>query len=198
MSEHPEIDEERTFLLDQQAVRLEDVFRDGDLILDLGGGGEGVIGQLRGRQVVALDRRKDELEELAPGPIKIIADAKELPFLDASFDAATAFFFLMYVPDTDRAAVLRETYRVLRPGAMLHIWDVTIPARGDSTQEAFVVPVKVELPGKTIETGYGVPWDGHEMSADSIARIARKAGFVVAEQVEKDETFQLTLTREAK
>jgi len=198
MSEHPKIDEERTFLLDQQAVRLEDVFRDGDLILDLGGGGEGVIGQLRGRQVVALDRRKDELEELAPGPIKIIADAKELPFLDASFDAATAFFFLMYVPDTDRAAVLRETYRVLRPGAMLHIWDVTIPARGDSTQEAFVVPVKVELPGKIIETGYGVRWNGHEMSADSIAQIARKAGFAVAEEVEKGETFQLTLTREAK
>ena len=58
MSEHPGIDEERTFLVDQQVVRIEDVFRDEDLILDLGGGGEGIIGQLRGRQVVALDIRR--------------------------------------------------------------------------------------------------------------------------------------------
>jgi len=197
MSEHPETDEERTFLLGQQVVRIEDVFRDDDLILDLGGGGEGVIGQLRGRQVVALDRRKDELEESALGPIKVVADARELPFLDASFDAATAFFFLMYVPDTDRAAVLREAYRVLRPGAMLHIWDVTIPLRGDNAQEAFVVPVKIELPDKTIETGYGIRWDEHEMSADSIAQIAKDAGFLVAEKLEEGETFRLTLTREA-
>ncbi|MFC2077346.1 class I SAM-dependent methyltransferase [Candidatus Bipolaricaulota bacterium] len=197
MSEHPDVDKERMFVVDQQVVRIEDEFRDDDLILDLGGGGEGVIGQLRGRQVVAIDRRKDELEESAPGPIKVVADAKELPFLDESFDAATAFFFLMYVPAEDRAAVLREAYRVLRPGAMLHLWDVTIPARGERTQEAFVVPVKAELPSKTLETGYGIPWDGREMSADSIAQIAQDAGFEVTEQLEKEETFQLTLTRES-
>jgi len=195
MSEHPEIDEERTFLLDRQAVRLEDVFRDEDLILDLGGGGEGIIGQLRGRQVVALDRRKDELAESAPGPIKIVADAQELPFLDGAFDAATAFFFLMYVPNTERMAVLKEAHRVLRPSAMLHIWDVTIPPRGESPQEAFVVPVKVELPDKTIETGYGIRWDGHEMSADSVADLAKSAGFTLCGSEEDGETFHLALSK---
>ncbi|MGB2983366.1 MAG: methyltransferase domain-containing protein [Candidatus Bipolaricaulia bacterium] len=197
MSEHPAIDRERMFLVDQQVVRIDDIFKPDDLILDLGGGGEGIIGQLRGRQVVALDVRKQELDESAPGPIKVVADAKELPFLDKSFDAATAFFFLMYIPDTDRAAVLKEAHRVLRPGATLHIWDVSIPARGESTQEMFVVPVKAELPGKTIETGYGIPWDGREMSADSIARLAKDAGFAVVETLEEGETFHLTLTRKS-
>ena len=123
------------------------------------------------------------------------ADAKELPFLDASFDAATAFFFLMYIPAEDRAAVLKEAHRVLRPGATLRVWDVSIPARGESTQEIFVVPVKAELPEKTIETGYGIPWEGREMSADSIAQVAVEAGFSVAEKLTEGETFRLTFVK---
>ena len=196
MSEQPLIDEKRMFVIDQQVVRVEDVFRDDDLILDLGGGGEGVVGQLRERQVVAVDLRREELEESAPGPIKVIANAKELPFLDESFDAATAFFFLMYVPAADRASVLREAHRVLRPGRILHIWDVTIPAQGERTQEMFVVPVRAELPDRTIETGYGVPWNSREMSANTIAQMAHAAGFTVDDMTQEGETFHLTLRRQ--
>ena len=195
MSDQLRIDDERMFLLDQQVTQIEDAFSDHDLILDLGGGGEGVIGQMRGRQVVAIDLRVDELEETPAGPIKVIADAKALPFLDGSFDAATAFFFLMYVPDTDRAAVLKEAFRVLRPGATLHVWDVVIPERADRPQSMFVVPVKAELPGKTIQTGYGVPWNGREMTAGSITQMARDAGFTLIDAIEEGETFQLTLAR---
>lgn len=196
MSEQPLIDEKRMFVIDQQVVRVEDVFRDDDLILDLGGGGEGVVGQLRERQVVAVDLRREELEESAPGPIKVIANAKELPFLDESFDAATAFFFLMYVPAADRASVLREAHRVLRPGRILHIWDVTIPAQGERTQEMFVVPVRAELPDRTIETGYGVPWNSREMSANAVAQTAQAAGFTVDDMTQEGETFHLTLRRQ--
>ena len=197
VSEHSAIDQERVFLIDQQTVQINDVFDDGDLILDLGGGGEGVIGQLRGRQVVAVDTRKQELEECAPGPIKVIADAKELPFLDEAFDAITAFFFLMYVPIPDRPNVLTEAYRVLRPGGKFFIWDVIIPPRGERTQEVFVVPVKTKLPDRTIETGYGVRWDDREMSMDAIAQMAQDAGFIVAEKISRGEHFQLTLARES-
>jgi ubiquinone/menaquinone biosynthesis C-methylase UbiE len=171
------------------------VFGDEDLILDLGGGGEGILGLLRGRQVVAVDIRQEELEESAEGPIKVVADAKKLPFLDESFDVATAFFFLMYVAESDRASVLKEAHRVLRPGGKFHIWDVVIPARGERTQEAFAVPVRVELPGKTIETGYGVPWEGREMSAHTIAQLASVAGFAVDAMTQQGETFCLTLAR---
>jgi ubiquinone/menaquinone biosynthesis C-methylase UbiE len=179
----------------QQVVRIEDVFRDEDRILDLGGGGAGVIGQLRRQQVTAVDIRQEELDESPPGPIKVAADARALPFPDGSFDAATAFFFLMYVPPADRGAVLKEAHRVLRPGGTLHVWDAVIPARGERTHRLFVVPVRAELPHQAIKTAYGVPWKGREMSGDSIAQMARDVGFTVAAMAQERETFRLTLTR---
>ncbi|TFG48296.1 MAG: class I SAM-dependent methyltransferase, partial [Anaerolineales bacterium] len=66
-------------------------------VLDIGGGGEGVIGQLLDKDVVAIDFRKEELLEAADGPLKIIMDARELKFLDDSFQTASAFFSLMYI-----------------------------------------------------------------------------------------------------
>jgi ubiquinone/menaquinone biosynthesis C-methylase UbiE len=51
------------------------------------------------------------------------ADAQELPFPDASFDAVVCAFCLMFVPDKARA--LAEMRRVLRPGGtlLLTTWD---------------------------------------------------------------------------
>lgn len=51
------------------------------------------------------------------------ADAQELPFPDASFDAVVCAFCLMFVPDKARA--LGEMRRVLRPGGtlLLTTWD---------------------------------------------------------------------------
>jgi len=185
----------RMYVIRRQVVRAEDVFRDEDLILDLGGGGEGVIGRLRGRQVTAVDLRQDELDGIAAGPIKVVADARALPFPDSSFDAATAFFFLMYVAAADRKIVLKEAHRVLRPGGTLHVWDVRIPASGGRPHKLFVVPVRAELPDRTIRTAYGVPWKGREMSGDRIAQTAREVGFTVTEIAQEGETFRLVLTR---
>jgi len=196
MAEQAPTDQDRIYLVDQQTIRIEDPFTDDDLILDLGGGGEGVIGLLRGRQVVAIDRRPDELEEAADGPIKLIGDACELPFLDGSFDAATAFFFLMYMPIEDRKKALAEAFRVLKPGGTLHLWDLRIPLKGEEPQEIYCVMLNIVLPDREIGTGYGAPWVAErEMTADSIASLARDVGFEIVEEEIGPETFRMTLRK---
>ncbi|NIV40215.1 MAG: methyltransferase domain-containing protein, partial [Anaerolineae bacterium] len=95
---------------DSQTVRVHD-FESTGFILDIGGGGEGIIGLLKGQEVIALDLRKEELEEAPPGPLKIVMDAKELQFLDGAFGTATAFFSLMYLKSReDQQKVLAEVF----------------------------------------------------------------------------------------
>jgi ubiquinone/menaquinone biosynthesis C-methylase UbiE len=49
------------------------------------------------------------------------ADARALPFANASFDAVSAERLLQHTPDA--AAVLREIVRVAKPGARIVIWE---------------------------------------------------------------------------
>jgi len=69
-----------------------------------------------------LEVAKDKFEKNENIEFKT-ADALELPFEDASFDAVACQFSLMFFPDKLRA--LRESARVLKPGGSLYfnIWD---------------------------------------------------------------------------
>ncbi|MBI5422943.1 MAG: class I SAM-dependent methyltransferase [Opitutae bacterium] len=79
---------------------------------------------LRGARITGLDiaekfvaHARAEEKRSPLGIDYVCASAVELPFADASFDFATAFMALMDIPDAK--AVLRESYRVLRPGGFL-------------------------------------------------------------------------------
>ncbi|MBL8966027.1 MAG: class I SAM-dependent methyltransferase [Spirochaetaceae bacterium] len=182
-------------VLDKQRVRVADVFRDGERILDLGSGGEGVIGRLRKRQVVAVDLVKNELDETPEGPEKVVADARALPFADGSFDAAAAFFFLMYLKRADRALVLKEAHRVLKPGGLLHVWDAEIPDKGGARRRLFVVPLVIDLPEARIETAYGVPWADHALDRAELEALGVDAGFDVTEKSADGRVFHLALKK---
>ena len=78
-------------------------------VLDIGGGGEGVIGRMKPKQVIAIDLSRRELEEAPEGPLKLVMDATDLKFLDRSFPTVTAFYMLMYVrAEADQQRVFRE------------------------------------------------------------------------------------------
>ena len=114
---------DRFFFLEKQDVMVND-FNASRFILDVGGGGEGVIGQLKGKQVVAIDPNRRELEEAADGPLKIVMDAGNMMFLDDAFEVVTSFFTLMYIKGSEHKKIFEEAYRVLESKGRLLIWDV--------------------------------------------------------------------------
>lgn len=168
------------------------------LILDVGGGGEGIIGQVKGQQVVAIDLVKRELQEAPGNPLlKIVMDARDLKFLDASFDTVTVFFTFMYIDPADHEQVLREMARVLRPSGRLLVWDVTFPAKKtDERHEWVVYPLQIQLPAKKVETGYGVRFTPGR-GASALVASAAKAGFQVAKRQDEPGWYFLELTTPA-
>jgi len=151
------IDQTRIFELAEQTVVLDDFPAEG-WILDIGGGGEAVIGQLKKSQVVAIDILPRELAEAPSGPLKIVMDARELKFLDGTFSTATAFFSFMFIRPEDRETVLREIFRVLAPGGQFLLWDIDIPQCSKTEGNMLVFPLQVRLPAGVIRTGYGTPY----------------------------------------
>jgi len=165
----------------QQVVEVADFEADG-WILAIGGGGESVIGQLKGDRVVAIDISRRELEEAPGDALKIVMDARDLRFLDGTFEVAASFFTLMYIDGTDHRTVFDEVFRVLRPGGRFLIWDAVFGPRPDPQITVGIVPLTVKLPHRTIETGYGVHWPDEPHDLAYYKGLALKAGFEVVQE----------------
>jgi ubiquinone/menaquinone biosynthesis C-methylase UbiE len=144
-------------------------------VLDIGGGGEGVIAQAGGSQVVAVDKLVSEIGEAcdkSPDSNWLAADATRLPCSNGSFAQATAFFSCMYMSNEVKAAVFKEAYRVLQPGGELWVWDVPMNA----SSGVFALRLQVTLPNqKTVTTAYGVR--AKDQSAASLGEMLQQAGF---------------------
>ncbi|MBN1486343.1 MAG: class I SAM-dependent methyltransferase [Anaerolineae bacterium] len=196
MSEHHKTpSKDRWFLFDQEEITLDDFDAPG-YILDIGGGGEGIIGILKGEKVIAIDGRKGELEEAAEGPLKIVMDARELKFLDNTFETATAFFCLMYVKEiADQKQIFDEVYRVLKSGGEYLIWDVNIPEQQDEKRDIFVIPLKIKVASKEVETGYGQLWPPESRPMAFYVRLAQESGFRVMQEKDQGRIFFLRLQK---
>ena len=144
-------------------------------VIDIGGGGEGVIAQAGGAGIVAIDKYASEIHEArnkAPDTPWMVADATELPCKSHGFDNATAFFSCMYMPDDVKGNVFRETRRVLKTGGEFRIWDVHMAP----TSNVFAIRLQADLPdGHTINTVYGVK--AKDQSATAICSLLQETGF---------------------
>ena len=173
--------EDRIHFIDTHVVDISNVDLKGR-ILDIGGGGEGIIGQYKGNSVIAIDRLKSELEEAADGDyLKIIMDAQDLKFLDDAFDTVTAFYMFMYVPLEVRPKIFEEIFRVLKPGGEFVIWDMLITERGDNEKEFYGAGVKVNIGDKEIETGYATRWNKTQ-DLEHFSRLGEHVAFQILDK----------------
>lgn len=144
-------------------------------VLDLGGGGEGVISRAAGARVIAIDKYLSEVNEArgkSPEAGWMLADATALPYDAHSFDLATAFFSCMYMSTEVKEKVFREANRILKTGGEFWIWDARIQPKSKN----FAIRLQVKLPDQQkINTMYGVR--GKEQSASLIGQMLQANGF---------------------
>jgi ubiquinone/menaquinone biosynthesis C-methylase UbiE len=165
-----------SYLFKRQKVVIEEIPT--GKIIDIGGGGEGVIAQIGAERVTAIDKSESEIKHAQPKAPKAtwqVVDARELPFENETFDNATAFFSLMYMKQEIKEEVILEAFRVLPSSGEFWIWDASIEKEG-----IFTIMMKIKLPnGKTIRTGYGSK--DCVQSSESISELLQKAGFQIKE-----------------
>ena len=144
--------------LDQRWRRLaaEAAVRPADEALDLccGTGDLALADREAGGQVTGLDFSEPMLERARrkdPGIEWIQGDLLELPFEDASFDAATVGFGVRNVADLERG--LGELRRVLRPGGRVGILEITRPRGPLKLFYKLWFDVLIPLAGKILPGG---------------------------------------------
>lgn len=146
-------------------------------IIDIGGGGEGIIAQIGRERVTAIDKHQSEIDEAkhkAPEATWVLADAKDLDYSNDHFDNATSFFSIMYMSNEDKIDVFKEVYRVLKPHGEFWVWDSSI----SKEKGVFLIKIKAVLPDKkVVRTGYGV--SSKKQSSNSTKETLENSGFKV-------------------
>lgn len=161
-------------------------------ILDIGGGGEAVIGQIYKDRVTAIDNRQEELDEAPDCCVKQLMDATELCFPDNSFDNVTFFYTLMYMTEEVQRKSICEAARVLKAGKLMSIWDCDISS---AFSEPFIVDLDIKTDNNTIHADYGIVKKDTQ-SSDSIIHILEQEGFSIEYFQKKDGQFHIQCKKE--
>ncbi len=146
-------------------------------IVDIGGGGEGIIVQIGGERVTSIDKRQSEIDEAkhkAPEATWVLADAKDLDYSNDHFDNATSFFSIMYMSNEEKIEVFKEVYRVLKPHGEFWVWDASI----SKEKGVFFIKIKAVIPDKkVVRTGYGV--SSKKQTINVVTKLLVEEGFKV-------------------
>ncbi len=141
-------------------------------ILDIGGGGEGIVYRVYLGQVVSIDNLLEELEESPDGPRKIVMDARQIAIPNEYFDNATAFFSFMYMPKLDHPSVIAEIKRILKNHGNFYLWEPDI-----ETANPFIAELEINANGCQLNTTYGVYKEDTFQNASYYKALLNNRGF---------------------
>jgi ubiquinone/menaquinone biosynthesis C-methylase UbiE len=173
-----------------QKIKLNEVDSVGP-ILDIGGGGEGLVSRIEESKVCAVDIRLSEIREaMIHGPPAnwFVGDGQTLSFQDSVFDMVTLWFSLGYMSDwTTKDKVLQESHRVLSEDGRLSIMASRIP----ESCKRFIFWGHFTFPNGTIsQTGYGVR-GGQGQTLERLLNLARNCGFRIQSREDNDAWFEI-------
>ncbi|MFF5532774.1 class I SAM-dependent methyltransferase [Streptomyces cinerochromogenes] len=128
--------------------RLLELLAPGSRVLDVGSGTGRPTAQTlaeAGHRVLGLDVSPvmvDLAARQVPGAEFRLADIRETPLPDASFDAVCAYFSLLQMTRAEQAAVVAELARAVRPGGLVAL--ATVPLDVEDVEAVFMgQPVRV-------------------------------------------------------
>ncbi|MFW9961755.1 MAG: class I SAM-dependent methyltransferase [Candidatus Thorarchaeota archaeon] len=179
-----------TFMVPPQDIVLPQISTEG-LVLDIGGGGEGLVSRIAGNNVCAVDYRISEIREAQihnPPANWFAADGRALPFQDSTFDIATLWFSLGYMNEwSTKEAVLTEVLRTLKNEGKVLI----MASRIDCKEQRLVFSAHFTLPDGTVsKTGYGVRGNQNQI-LDTIDTLVREVGFKNIQSENHDWWFEV-------
>ncbi|MFX1262731.1 MAG: class I SAM-dependent methyltransferase [Promethearchaeota archaeon] len=167
---------ENSFETPVQKIELKQLPREG-LIIDIGGGGEGLVSRIETSRVCAVDVNLNKIREaMIYGQVSqwILSDGRMLSVKDERFNVATLWFSLGYVQDWDsKKQVIAEVARVLRRSGQISI----LGARITYTDSRFVMRALLHFPdGSVSKMSYGMAGT-QVQDAESVIRLLQETGF---------------------
>lgn len=165
------------------------------LVIDVGGGGEGIVSRLAAGRVCVADMSLNKIREAriyGASAEWFVCDGRMLPFRSRSFDSATLWFSLAYIRSRDgRERALRETSRVLQDGGSLSILGMVLEGSSDAMtfNGRFVYP-----DGYVSKMSYRVRGN-QEQSHQIIRELLEKLGFGVTSISDHVYWFEVMATK---
>jgi ubiquinone/menaquinone biosynthesis C-methylase UbiE len=147
------------------------------IIIDVGGGGDGLVSRIAGARVCAVDINIDKIREARiyeQHANWLNCDGQSLCFVDDVFDTATLWFSLGYLRTWDmKQQVLHEINRVLKADGELLIWACRI----DCEEVGALFRVDLTFPDRSVSRfGFGVAGQQNQ-TISTVSQILDMSGF---------------------
>ncbi|UCH05640.1 MAG: class I SAM-dependent methyltransferase [Candidatus Thorarchaeota archaeon] len=173
-----------------QEIRLSSLPFDG-LIVDIGGGGEGLLSRLEKGRVCVVDIKLNKIREaqIYGAPAQwAVSDGRHLCFRTGSFDIATLWFSLGYMRDWEtKELVMREIQRVLKPEGILSI----LGAKIICPEDRLLFKARFMFPdGDVSQVGYSLAGNQNQSLTSTMIAL-EDSGLVVLDSKDNGHWFKI-------